>query len=220
MKVLRLSFSLLLLFCCNSFHLSMLFVPLPLSFSLLFHVFQRNLCHGWAIPLTNNLDTKTQYVGEYTLPWPPHTHGSWWTRGRCYDHSSITQALLLMQGTIVVETNPFCLFFVSSDSVSVLFFPSFLYVVRYETPKTLMWDYLSILFQLAKIVISSALNGLSTVVGNWMCRMEHMCRIHLRHRNNHVRLKFILLLAKLWLEFIVLGPNQVGAIQPSSLKFL
>jgi hypothetical protein len=97
------------------------------------------------------------------------------------------------------------------------FFPLILlhcYVIRSETPKTLMWDYLSILFQLAKIVISSALNGLSTVVGNWMCR------IHLRHRNNHVRLKFILLLAKLWLEFIVLGPNQVGAIQPSSLKFL
>lgn len=121
---------------------------------------------------------------------------------------------------LLVETNPFCLFFVSSDSVSGLFFPSFLYVVRSETPETLMWDYLSILFQLAKIVISSALNGLLTVVGNWMCRIEHMCRIHLRHRNNHVRLKFILLLAKLCLEFIVLGPNQVGAIQPSSLKFL
>jgi hypothetical protein len=61
------------------------------------------------------------------------------------------------------------------------FFPLILvhwYVIRSETPKTLMWDYLSILFQLAKIVISSALNGLSTVVGNWMCRIQHICRIH------------------------------------------
>lgn len=140
-------------------------------------------------------------VGDVMITHQLHKH-CFWCKG-----------LLLLKPTLSV----FSLFLqIRSQS----FFSPFLYVIRYETPKTLMWDYLSILFQLAKIVISSALNGLSTVVGNWMCRMEHMCRIHLRHRNNHVRLKFILLLAKLWLEFIVLGPNQVGAIQPSSLKFL
>jgi hypothetical protein len=192
----------------------MLFVPLPLGFSLLFHVFQHNICHGWAIPLINNLDTKTQYVGEYTLPWPPHTHvdglmGDVMITHQLHKHCFWCKGLLLLK--------PFLSFLCFSRFGLSPFFPLILvhwYVIRSESPKTLMWDYLSILFQLAKIVISSALNGLLTVLGNWMCR------IHLRHRNNHVRLKIILLLAKLWLEFIVLGPNQVGAIQPSSLKFL